>query len=114
MSSRNTSSPFIALFPPHQDLAYAAINVIPGLTVMVRQLMQQEFAASIAVIWGVIGAGKRVGIDVRMAWMSMSLLCNEDEHLVEHTFAQHFLHVVEEFHLNREAKPSLLSRLYGL
>ncbi|KAF8572936.1 hypothetical protein K439DRAFT_1376950 [Ramaria rubella] len=106
--------------------------------------MQQEFAASIAVIWcvpagivgagpvsclimkeipmldeldeafaldgargaigeGAIGVGKHVGIDVRKAWMvhhmwcarhsrrSMSLLRNEDEHLVEVCITQSVL-----------------------
>ncbi|KAF8576155.1 MFS general substrate transporter [Ramaria rubella] len=59
--SKRLPPAFIALFPPHQDLAYAAIDVIPGLEATERRLVQQEFAASIAVIWrvlaGIAGAG---------------------------------------------------------
>ncbi|KAF8523951.1 iron permease [Hysterangium stoloniferum] len=52
---------FIALFPPHTDIAYAAIDIIPTLPPDQRKLVTEGFARSIGMIWkvlaGVAGGG---------------------------------------------------------
>jgi len=52
---------FLALFPPNQDIAYAAIDVIPTLDAATQQIVRANFASAISVIWkvlaGIAGAG---------------------------------------------------------
>jgi len=59
--STNLPASFIALFPPHTDIAYAAIDVIPTLPADQRKIVTDGFAKSLAMVWkvlaGVAGGG---------------------------------------------------------
>lgn len=51
---RSLPASFIALLPPHQDLAYAAIPVLQTLSPAERKQIIQVYAAALRVIWRIM------------------------------------------------------------